>query len=270
MRLDKLLANSTNSEELRSTIEREQAKARQLAQMAEQLTDEIDELSDKIAQLHLESRQERRIASVGLKMDKLVGLNGREYLNVEISSITDAGLVISHSSGIARLVAADLSKEQQFEFGIDSDLSRIAIARESERASAYHRQVDAYTEQNRAKEELALQKVIDEQRSTSSRVATTTASVSTNPLHQPARPFGTTRSYYSARYRYGSRYYSAGSRYGSYYPSYQCPSPAYYSYGSSAPTTRWPLNPGVNRRVNGTPAPSSPVPQPSAITCPSN
>lgn len=263
IRLEKHLTKSSKSEDLISAYEADQAKTKQLSKLADQLASEISDLSNQITVFHIESRQNRRAASVGLKMDNLAGMNGREYLDIEITSVSDAGLVISHSSGIARLVAADLSKEQQFEFGIDSELSQDAIAQESRRARAYHRRVDEHTERTLAKEQLAQQKRLAEQRAAAARAAASVASTtSNNPLHQPARPVGSS-----------SRYSSWGSRYGSYYSYNQPSSRTHYSYGSSRPTTRWSSSSGTSRHVNGTPVPTRPTPPPRApspLPCPSN
>ena len=229
-----------------------------LDEKAAQLRSDIGNLTERISDLHHIARRDRREASVGVKLDSLVAMNGRDYKDVEITSITDAGLIINHSSGIARLVASDLSKEQQFQFGIDSQLSQEAVARESAKVVAYHRLVDEHTEQTLAQKEVEDRRIAILPRP-SPRVVSDTTVASGNPLHEPPRPIGGSRyrSYYRADYynRYSS-YYQPNSR---------------TTYSPPGPATRYSV-PGSGRRINGTPAPTrtSPPRSTPSLPCPND
>ena len=256
MRLSKQLEKVSAWEDSVSALETAQAETRQLVDLSSQLKYDVIVLSEQIATLQLEAQAERREASIGTRIDSLVAMNGRNYKDVEITSVTQAGLIINHSSGIARLVAADLSKEQQFEFGIDSEMSRNAIARESEKAVAYHRLIDQHAERTLAKKQkLDQQEQVANRSPSPSRVIAAAAPKSSNPLHQPARPVGLSSSSYR---NWGS---SRSYRYGSYYQPQRRTT---YSY--PGPTARFGI-PGAGRRVNGTPAPTRPSP-PSRPTPP--
>ncbi|MEP4078961.1 hypothetical protein [Haloferula sp.] len=259
VRLEKQVAKTSQTGFSVSDLEAAQERTKELAERAEQLRNEVASQSQEIARLLLESQRERREASIGLELESLAGLNGRVYKDVEITSVTEAGLIINHSSGIARLVASDLTTEQQVEFGIDSEASRNAVAIESQKASAYHRIVDRHVEVTLSKENIERQKAAAERRASSSRTVARSHTQSSNPLHEPARPVGNS----STSRSWG---YSSSSRYRTYYPSGN----RYYS--PSRQNTYFGI-PGAGRRVNGTPAPtrSSPPPRPSLPSpCPND
>ncbi|MEM1083356.1 MAG: hypothetical protein AAGI48_04495 [Verrucomicrobiota bacterium] len=225
----------------------------------------VMDLRRDIAEVTLEAEafraaatKQRRLAMVGRKLDELVGVGGRIYKDVEFTSVSDAGLTIRHSSGIARLVAEELTLAQQEEFGIDAEGSRAAIALERERALAYQQQVARHLEKERTKAEIAESRQKAQtlasirRRSSPSRSYTSTVA-RTNPLHEPPRRVGRSSSTYRSYYRSGSRY-----RY--YYPNTSSRTPR-FTPGSLGESSR--NRAGTPRTPNFPSTPSTPAPCPN-------
>lgn len=185
----------------------------------------------------LEKRcQQIRLSHHGDKLDELTSRTGRTYRQVRISRVTEAGIEFKHESGIARLTADDLSRQQLVSFGINAERSQEIVSQEAEQALAYSEAVErtnrAIEKREREREQLA--RVIARQKAASrpTPIADTGEIASTNPLRQQPRSLGRTSRYYNVWNT--SRSYYCPPRCGTTRYSYQSP---YRTFAPTRPRT---------------------------------
>lgn len=115
----------------------EETAARKLA-----LDADIRALQAAVAHHKTEWIALRRSEQAGRKLASLRGPGDRVFKDVTISQVTDAGVEFTHATGSARLVASQLTPDQQHDFGIDAVASRRILDIEAERRKSYHLAVD--------------------------------------------------------------------------------------------------------------------------------
>jgi hypothetical protein len=83
------------------------------------LTDSVVRLEDESLRYRAEYRQKSWARAIGENLGNLKLKSGREYLNVKITRVTEAGLEISHENGFARISASDLDPKLRDRFQIE-------------------------------------------------------------------------------------------------------------------------------------------------------
>ncbi|MCU0796933.1 MAG: hypothetical protein MUF31_13480 [Akkermansiaceae bacterium] len=215
----------------------------------ERLREDVPRLETTLQETISQALSDRRAAQAGREFASLRSGQGREFTEVKVIRVTEAGIEFHHSSGIARLTADDLTVEQHEEFGIDMGESQRAVASEIAATREYHRRVDHVSARQRAREErdaaMAQVTVTPSPVATGSRPWNAVSGSSLNrrqsTLDQAPRAFGR-----SARWSggttvvYGGTYYSSGNR--SYLPShprYSNPRALYRGQSPSLRNTRF-------------------------------
>jgi len=84
------------------------------------LTEALEKLEKEFTTCVNENRLKAREEAIGQKLESLTILSGRKYLQVTIVRVTDVGLEIRHTDGMARIAARDLdeSMEQRFQWAV--------------------------------------------------------------------------------------------------------------------------------------------------------
>jgi hypothetical protein len=103
----------------------------------------VASLEDRFAKLREVTIAERRRAAHGTTYETLRLVSGRQFEKVSIISIDDAGVAIRHAAGSARLRYSDLDQQQRVLFGIEADSASVALAKETEAAKAYDKQISS-------------------------------------------------------------------------------------------------------------------------------
>ncbi|WP_338289636.1 hypothetical protein [Luteolibacter sp. LG18] len=96
----------------------------------------------EIGKIVREARELARQRAVGMEMPVLTTIRGRSYEGVQVLGVTDEGVRIRHSSGLATLGTADLAASFQEKFGLDEALQRAALASREQAELAYYRGLD--------------------------------------------------------------------------------------------------------------------------------
>jgi hypothetical protein len=219
------MAASEDFQDLQSLASKNAAAARLLSELRVRhvgLERELGELEAGAEGFRAAVLKQRRQEALGASYATLrVGAN-REFQQVSVLAIDDAGVSIRHSDGTARLRFADLDAAQRVQFGLDEELAVAAYQREAVQVAAYERQLDAELaslEEKKARQESKVERDgLLASRKYQSLLASQRSSASVSPLSKPASSFG------NGSYRYSSyRSYRPNYR----YVYYQTPTPAY-------------------------------------------
>lgn len=120
---------------------------------------EVDSRDKDLAVFRRKAINDQRIRALRHKFPELVTGSGRSYLDASIASVTDAGVVVRHRDGSARLLFADLTPEQRVLFALEADSSLAAEQLERQGAAenelALDRQIAAAAEARQAAETMA-------------------------------------------------------------------------------------------------------------------
>lgn len=208
------------------------------------LNEELALLERKWIDLQETTIRNQRNRAIGRTFKSFESASGRQFQEVSVAAIDDAGVTIRHTDGSARLRYADLNPEQQVLFGLDADLASAAEKRESMAAITYEREIDGrmavLQEQEKKNAERIRRDELSSKRSSSLLAAQQVDTSKARPLARAATPFGG-RSWGNSGYSsYRSSYRYSGYR---SYPSYRyvynyvVPSPG--RYGPTTPTTRY-------------------------------
>ncbi len=81
------------------------------------LVGEIEELEGSFASYRVRQRRSVRTAAIGTPLGDLAIRGGRVYRHAVIARVTDAGLEIRHSDGLARISSVDLNADLQKQYG---------------------------------------------------------------------------------------------------------------------------------------------------------
>lgn len=81
------------------------------------LVREIEELEGLFASYRARQRRSVRTAAIGTPLGDLTIRGGRVYRHAVIARVTDAGLEIRHSDGLARISSVDLNADLQKQYG---------------------------------------------------------------------------------------------------------------------------------------------------------
>jgi hypothetical protein len=209
-------------------------RERELVTRRAELAETTAQLESQLAESKSMAIRERREQAIGREMDQLITHDGRSFAKARVISVDDAGVSIRHEHGAARLRHADLTLEQQVEFGMDPDLAAAAEQREREEVAAYDQWLEAEMARN---ERIENSKPPETGRSlatasaSSRRIGDTMSEGRTSLLSQPARTFGTGSIYRYSSYRSYRPTYRHVYYYQPYCPSYQ------RSYQRIAPST---------------------------------
>ncbi len=190
-----------------------------------------------------EDIEKRRAEETGKKYKEFETVSGRIYRDVTITKISDAGISITHTDGLARLRFEQLTPEQRKDFGITKEGASAIYAEEMKAQAAYEAKVEAQQkEQQKAKDELLakqtaalleVEKAVRPQKIISSKIEST-LEIPTYPVIRGSNNavlYGTRRYSPSSTnyYNNGGYAYPAGSGYYSpthhhhYSPSGPCP-----------------------------------------------
>jgi len=119
---------------------------------------EVDALDKDLAVFRRKAINDQRMRALRHKFPELVTGTGRSYLDASIASVTDAGVVVRHRNGSARLLYADLTPEQRVLFALEADSSLAAEQLErkvaAENELALDRRIAAAAEARQAAETL--------------------------------------------------------------------------------------------------------------------
>lgn len=194
----KLRANQ--SEAVDQKIATAQGTLEATVREVEQLRSEITRLENQTTELrntvtiaaNAKPWEERHNQLRGHQLETLTSAEGKTYHDVRISKVTDIGLEFSHSTGLARLTTRDLTTEHRNLFELDLQRSETLLLEEGQKQRAYAQWVqETYrTEQAVLRKEPVVAAILP---ATPYR-PTHTPRLSSNPLDQPAKPFGS-RSY---------------------------------------------------------------------------
>jgi hypothetical protein len=137
------------------------AERLQLARTAHaELLQEIDAMESHLASVRTEAIAQQRSRATGQRFPEFVSASGKKYLDASIASVSDAGVVVRHRNGAARLLYADLTPDQREMFALDASCSHAAERLERQRAAALEAELDrqllAAEEKRRAAEVLAV------------------------------------------------------------------------------------------------------------------
>lgn len=105
-----------------------------------------------------EAWREERLSSIrkqreGEILESISSLSGRTFHDIEVTSVSEAGVEFKHPTGRARLTAGDLSIPQLHYFGIDPHRSREVVSAEHHRARLYAEEVERTLQVVRAEKE---------------------------------------------------------------------------------------------------------------------
>ena len=227
LRLAKVENRDGDWAERSAGLDEEVARRALLIEKAGRLKSEVAERTARIERERSELLSALRSESVGRSFDRLVGARGRTFEEVVITRVTDVGIEFRHTTGSARLAAADLTSAQQGMFGIDPGIAGEALQEESAVARAYDSWVDerVAVSSARDKAEQAALLAAEAARPRPEPVVASVAPARTRLRDEP-RDMGSER--YTTWYPYS---YSR-SRYSYSRPGYAYVTPSVYSTGS--------------------------------------
>ncbi|QJE97218.1 hypothetical protein [Luteolibacter luteus] len=223
----KLANSAVNGTEFAARAEEVKQNAARIAELkliAGDIRDEVAQLASAVDEQHENWVRSTRAAAVGREYVTFTGRGGRSYDHVVIKKVTDVGVEIRHANGSARLSAADLTPEQNAEFGLDPQLAHVALAQEKQDAAVYEdwlgSQIALANEAKVAADEAAAarrtEEVLVAARARSEAIKASAAAYEERGgrLREQPRSVGGTYwgGYYGRRYYSPSYYYYGGSR----------------------------------------------------------
>lgn len=165
--------------------------------------------------------RDHRHQMIGKTFETLKSSSGREYKNVTVAQIDNAGVTVRHDAGSARLRIGDLDANQQLVFGLDADLAMVAETREREEGAAYDQWIDKQLVAVKDADEKKAMAANDAEEASARKRAMLLARIDTP---QRERPLAQGAS--SVSYRFSRSY----TNYSGYTPSYR-----YYYRSSGTP-----------------------------------
>ncbi len=155
---------------------------------------EVELMSRRFVASRREFVGNQRKAALGKKFNELAVADGRNFRDVAIVSIDDAGVTIRHADGSARLAYADFDEGQRVIFGLEEGSSLAAQEEEERQSLAYERLIDsrmAIIQQKQTNDFAAAKREEQQDRwQRSSTAASQANSGYVRPLAQPAKAFG--------------------------------------------------------------------------------
>lgn len=238
-------ADSRDFEQLAGLRRSMDALAPKLVSLTEQrsaLANQIDSLQRQWVEFREARIRDQRQKALGTSFAEFGLVSGRKFVEVTVASIDDAGVMIRHADGSARLRYANLDSSQREFFGLDPELALAAEEKESQNSAEYEqwieRQVLAVHEKKRKDLEVASRRESAIRKNKSEFAARQVIAANAKPLSKPAS-------------NVGRRSYSRSSSYW-YYSSYR---PA-YQYGCYNYTPYYACRPSMNvfpgRRITPT------------------
>jgi hypothetical protein len=233
-------------QDLTLSMRKSKERLEELRQYRRDLQSEVALIQDQWPQVRDGLLRDQRERVIGKTLVSLKSISGREYKNVTVAQIDDAGVMVRHDAGSARLRIADLDAKQQAFFGLDTGLAMVAEKKEQQEGAAYDQWIDkqlvAVKDAGERKSDAADLELRESQRMRSRLVAQQNVSESTRPLAQGS-------SSVSSRF---SRFYGFSSGFQRSTPSYR-----YYYSGSNGYSGNY----GSSTRTSyvGSDRPNSPV-----------
>jgi hypothetical protein len=200
---------------LRSELDVVRMQLDELRRERDSLRAELGEFRTQASDWERMTRERRRRAAVGERLDSLRSGDGRILTDVQILAVTGAGIEVRHSTGTARLQCHQLPREWWARFGWSNDEQRQVIEAERRQEAILRSQVAAARDAAELRAEREEQE-LERRREAARRAATALAkaNVRTSPLHEPPRSVGRP---WRSRCGYGSNgYYGRG--FVRYYP----------------------------------------------------
>jgi len=222
---------------LAAKVDANALKLEELRQTASALRGEVTSLVDLSEKQRREWVLSTRAEAIGRTYDSFAGSNGRIYEDVVITRITDVGIEFRHSTGSARVSAAELNPDLHDDFAVNPQVAIAAMEKERANASAYEswisdRMVVANAERKASEREAAAEeaeRIVASARARSEARSSLLASTERNTrLRDEPRSVGNRYTTWYPNYSYGygytrNRYYGTGC--------YRSP---YYGAGSNA------------------------------------
>jgi hypothetical protein len=128
--------------DLTASVQKSQERLEELRQYQRDLQREVASIESEWPQVRDELLRGQRERVIGKTLASLKSTSGREYKNVTVARIDDAGVMVRHDAGSARLRAGDLDAEQQAFFGLDTALAMVAEKKEQQEGAAYDQWID--------------------------------------------------------------------------------------------------------------------------------
>ena len=222
--------NMAELEKLRISNDGAKGELRDLRQVQAGLILEVELTLRKLEAFRGEVIGNQRKTAMGKKFNRLDVADGRNFRDVTVASIDDAGVTIRHADGSARLRYAGLDDGQRVIFGLEESSSLAARQVEARESLAYERLIDSRMAviQDKQSRDSATAKREEHyaQWKRSLIAASTSSSDYVRPLAQPAKAV-------SSRYsNYGNfSYYSGHATRPTYYYVYNSNR---YNFASSA------------------------------------
>lgn len=218
--------NANGFEELKRLRKSTQTHAsllQSLGQRREALNEDLALLEQGWADFYEAAIRDQRHRAIGKTFKSFYSASGREFRNVSVAAIDDAGVTIRHADGSARLSYEDLDSKLQVFFGLEANLAIAAEEKESRASIAYEHEIDSQMavlqRQESRNSEIVRREETASQRKATQLALQQTATPRVRPLSQAATPLGN-RSW--ADYRYSSSCRSSRySNYQTYYPTYR-------------------------------------------------
>lgn len=203
-------------------IKRLETRRQILLEKHASLMTEVADLKYKLSSIpSIEELNKNRANSVGKRIKTLSLANGRTFQNVTVVRIEDGGVSIRHDHGAATLRFADLSPNQQIEFGMERDSALEAEKNDLSRQTAYERWISNEMQAMELRNnKVALMEQLEKNRNanfSSSLYRRTDGSGYSTPLSRPPTPVGT-RSCWPHYWRNSFYYRRYGTRSTYYYP----------------------------------------------------
>lgn len=187
-----------------------------LGEKAALLKDEVASLEVSFEAVREGRLRELRGAAIGRSFPRLAGIHGRAFDSVVITRVTDVGIEFRHATGTARIAAAELTPDQQGQFGLDPATAGEAIEEERKLVQAYDRWIDGRMAVAKAEqEEVETARLAAEtsRRETTVLAASAADSSRRTRLRDEPRQFGSGRSIWYPYSYPRTRYYYTGTGY---------------------------------------------------------
>jgi hypothetical protein len=250
LRLSKQKSGDEGLAGLQEEVELGDSQRRELALVRDGIRHDIERSFEDMEVMKAERMRAARAMAAGKEFAKFTGARGRTYEKAVITRVTDVGVEFRHSTGTARLAAADLTPAQHELFGLDAEIAGEAIRQEEEAALAYGSWIDGQVATAEAVQKEENERIALAEASETSSRATPPVTVSLDDLaprsrlSDPPRSFGRS---VGSTVRYSTYYYQPYS----YYRPYGYSSTR---YRPSASVLYDPSTGGAPSRVNATPS----------------
>lgn len=184
------------------------------------LLGEIDEIFTAHDKWMVEAREKARFAAIGEDLGTIELPSGKVFKKASIKIVGDAGVVISHSAGLARVLFLQLPSEWGERFFYDEDAAVAALEKEKKTAVLYDQEMERLAIKMKAERKKAEKAEAKEKEQAKDRAVALARIRSAMPQKKIGNALTkTTPSLFKVHTRRSKGYYY-NSRYPHYYPTY--------------------------------------------------